>query len=121
MTAAQQQLYIGMGVLFDTFGEGGATWRRTRSTAAEPGTAPTTAHVSGIAIRFLANGRIVETPTLIHLPIFDAAYWGLCPLGTDIQVGDVFDNSTIAFRVSGVPDISQGFMVVPADQVAVPS
>lgn len=120
MTDAQQLLYDGMGMLFDTFGEGGAVWRRTRATGAAPETGPTIAHTSGIAIRFLANGRIVEGASLPHMPIFDAKYWGLCPIGTDVQAGDIFDNGQVAFLITGVPDVSQGFMVPPCDQVALP-
>lgn len=107
--------------LLSDLGLGGATWRRTRASGAAPGSAAQVAHTSGAAIFFLSNGQLQQQLGLPHMPLFEAAYWGLCASSTDVQAGDIYDNGAIAFLITGDPDRLQGFLLAPADRAGVPS
>lgn len=121
MNAQQRRIYLGNVYLFTLSGLPSATWRRTRASGASPGTAATIAQVSGIAIRFCPNNRVVEQPTLPHAPIFTAPYWGLSAIDVDVQSGDIYDTGTVALLITGAPDRSQGFLVIPATLTEVPA
>jgi hypothetical protein len=56
----------------------------------------------------------VERSSLPAIPIYTAAWWGLASADVDIQAGDVYTNGTRAFTITGMPDTSQGFQVIPA-------
>jgi hypothetical protein len=120
MTAEQYRLYGGILRLMRTYGTGGASWRRTRATVATPATAPTITQTSGIVIRFMPNNRVAPANTLPAIPIFTAPWWGVAAAGVDVQSGDVFDNGSVAFLITGAPDASQGFLVPPAAPTTVP-
>jgi hypothetical protein len=121
MTAEQYRLYLGMLRLLRTYGKGGATWTRTRASGGTPAADPTITQTSGIVIRFMPNNRVVERSALPGLPIFIAPWWGVAAAGVDIQAGDVYDNGSIAFLITGTPDSSQGFLVPPAAPTQVPA
>jgi hypothetical protein len=120
MTSEQQRLYAGILRLFRTFGTGGATWRRTRTTGGAPDAGAAVTQVGGIVIRFCQNNRIVKADTLPQIPIFTAPWWGVADASVDVRGQDIFDNGTIAFLITGAPDSSQGFYAVPAAKVTLP-
>ena len=121
MTAEQFRLYLGILRLFRTYGTGGATWTRTRASGGTPAADPTITQSSGLTIRFCQNGRVAQAQALPVLPIFAADWWGVAAGDVDIQAGDVYDNGSIAFVVTGEPDTSQGFLLIPADVHPVPA
>jgi hypothetical protein len=105
--------------LFSLMGTGGAAWAGVRASSAGVA-APTMSSLSIRTIRFLENNRIKEALSLPQIPIYTAPWWGLAGLDVDIRAGDVYTNGTIAFLVTGQPDTSQGFLVIPAAVAALP-
>lgn len=114
MTAEQYRLYGGIVKLMRRFGTGGASWRRTR------GPASTITQTGGVALRFCQNNRVAQANTLPAIPIFTAPWWGVADASVDIQSGDIYDNGVIAFLITGTPDSSQGFLVIPAAVASIP-
>lgn len=95
-------------------GVGGGTWTRTRVTGGDPATDSTTSTTPGIAVGFLENNPLDDKTALPATALYSAPYWGIAALGVDIQVGDVFSNGSIAFLITGAPDVSQGYQRIPA-------
>lgn len=99
--------------LFRMMGTGGAAWTGVRTTVTELDT-HSDAALASRTIRFLENNRVAERSSLPDIPIYTAAWWGLAAIDVDIQPGDIYTNGERAFRVTGQPDTSQGFQVIPA-------
>lgn len=119
MTGPQQRLYAGMVRLFATFGTGGASWVGVRATSTGL-SAPTLTSLATRTIRFLENNRVAERASLPNIPIYTAPWWGLADASVDVQPGDVYTNGAIAYLVTGQPDTSQGFQVIPAVLTSLP-
>lgn len=113
MTPEQYRLYTGMQRLFRLMGTGGNAWTGVRATTVGNGS-PTFASLASRTIRFLENNRVAERSSLPAIPVYTAPWWGLAAIGVDVQPGDIYTNGTIAFSVTGLPDTSQGFQVIPA-------
>ncbi len=120
MTPEQYRLYNGILRLFRIYGTGGATWTRTRGTGGTPVAAPAFEQTASVAVRFCQNNRVAPAGSLPAIPIFTAPWWGLADAAIDIQPGDIYDNGVIAYLVTGAPDTSQGFLVVPAAECGLP-
>lgn len=113
MTPYQYRLYRHMLTHFHRFCTGGAAWVGVRTTVVGTGAATYT-NLASRTIRFLENNRIAERSSLPAIPIYTAAWWGLAEAGIDIQPGDIYTNGERAFHITGQPDTSQGFLVIPA-------
>lgn len=120
MTSAQYRLYQGILRLFQLFGTGGSLWAGVRTSGGTPATAPTMSTLDLRTIRFCQNNRVAQVNALPSLPIFTAPWWGVASADVDIQAGDVYSNGAIAFLVTGKPDSSQGFLVIPATETQPP-
>lgn len=60
--------------------------------------------------------------SLPQTPIFQSPWWGEAEIDVDVQVGDVFDNGDIAFRITGTPDTSLEILQLPpAERCGVPA
>lgn len=116
MTPYQYRLYRYMLAHFYRFSTGGAAWTGVRGTSTGLA-APTYASLSSRTIRFMEWNRVVERSSLPQIPIYTAPWWGLAAIGVDVQPGDIYTNGTIAFSVTGLPDTSQGFQVIPAASI----
>lgn len=114
MTPEQYRLYTGMQQLFRAYRKGGAAWVGQRASGT------TIASLASRVIQFMPNNRIAQAQTLPAVPIFTAPWWGLAATGVDIQSGDVYTNGSIAFLVTGAPDTSEGFQVIPCAPCAIP-
>lgn len=120
MTGAQRRLYSGILRLVRAYGTGGAAWTGRRAVGGSPAADPTIASLASRTMRFVINGKIRQAGTLPDIPIYSAPYWGVAASGVDVQEGDVYDNGALAFLVTGTPDSSQGFLLIPAALAAVP-
>lgn len=95
-------------------GTGGATWTGVRVQGGDPATDSTTITLPSQTIYFVENNPVKTAQALPATSIYAAPFWGIAPLGQDIQAGDVFSNGTIAFLITGAPDVSQGYQRIPA-------
>ena len=120
MTPEQHRLYQAALRVARAFGTGGALWVGQRATAGTPATDAVINNLPLVTIRFLENNRPNPIQTLPQTPLFTARWWGIAAAGSDIQVDDLYSNGTIAFRVIGAPDTSQGFVIAPAAFADVP-
>lgn len=120
MTGAQRQLYRAALSIGRAFGTGGAAWTGVRSTGGSPSVDATTATLASRTIRFIVNGMAQLSNSFPAIPVYQAPYVGVAAAGVDIREGDVYTDGTIAFRIIGTPDTSQGFQLIPAQLTAVP-
>jgi hypothetical protein len=121
MTSTQRTLYRAALRIGRAFGTGGSAWTGRRATGGTPATAPTISTLSSRTIAFLENGMVKQMTAQPAVPIFASPYWGVAAIDVDILVNDVYTNGTIAFIVTGQPDTSQGFQLIPADLTQVPA
>lgn len=121
MTPEQFRLYTGMLRLFRAYGTGGSTWTGQRASGGTPAADPTLAALASRTIRFCQNNRVALAGTLPAIPIFTAPWWAIAAATVDVQAGDVYTNGEIAFLVTGAPDTSQGFLVIPSAPCPVPA
>lgn len=113
MTPEQYRLYAGIVRLARTFGTGGSSWAGVRGTSTGLG-APTFTNLDSASGYFLENNRVAERTSLPDIPIYTAPWWWIPVGNADTQVGDIRTDGTYAFLITGQPDTSQGFQVIPA-------
>jgi hypothetical protein len=113
MTPYQHRLYRHMLTHFHRFNTGGTAWAGVRGGVVGTGS-PTFTALASRTIRWMENNRVAERSSLPNIPIYTAGWWGLAAIDVDIQAGDIYTNGVRAFTITGVPDTSQGFQVIPA-------
>jgi hypothetical protein len=122
MATAQQLALFRAAVRIGTaFGTGGAAWTGVRTTGGSPSVDVVDTALASRTIRFIENGMAKLSIAFPAIPVYQAPYVGVADIGVDIREGDVYTNGTIAFRITGTPDTSQGFQLIPAQLTVVPA
>jgi hypothetical protein len=118
----QFKLYQGMLRLGRAYGTGGAAWTGVGVRTPTVGlAAPTLSALASATGYFLENNRIREAMSLPQVAIYTAPWWWITGIDTDVQLDDIRTNDTRAFLITGTPDTSQGFQVVPAAVYQLPT
>lgn len=123
MTAQQTALYRAAVTIGKRFGRNGgaSSWTGFRSHDNTPASDGTIESLSARTIYFVENNLVSLKHAIPTVPIFAASYWGIASIDVDILVGDLYVNDTTAVLVTGLPDVSQGFQLIPADLTQVPA